>query len=81
MALAIFDVTPTRVQVGTLFDTEKRYIYKSNVAPADASFVKVATSATVIGYQDKLTYSFDGAVYFVNAQLPLTPTFAVFGIT
>lgn len=28
MALALFDVTPSRVQIGELFDTNRKYVYK-----------------------------------------------------
>lgn len=81
MPLAIFDVTPSRVRVGELFDTEKRYLYKSAVGVQNSTYVKIATSATVVGSGDALTYSFDGATFFVNQQLPISPTYAILGIT
>lgn len=81
MPLAVFDVTPQRVRIGEIFDTEKRYLYKASGGVQNSSYVKLATSATIVGSGDALTYSFDGAVYFVNQQLPITPTFAILGIT
>lgn len=81
MALAIFDARPTRVQVGDLFDTEKQYLYRSYSSTLDASLVKFATSATVVGQQSSLTYRFDGAEYYVNTNLPFTPSLVIFGMT
>jgi hypothetical protein len=81
MALAIFDVTPQRVRIGEIFDTDKRYLYKASEGVQNPSYVKLATSATIVGSGDALTYSFDGGVYYVNQQLPITPTYAILGIT
>jgi hypothetical protein len=81
MALAIFDARPERVQVGELFDTNKRYVYRDQTGGINPSLVKYATSPTVVGQGNKLTYSFDGVVFWVNQQLPITPTFFVIGVT
>lgn len=81
MALAIFDARPDRVQVGSLFDTNKRYIFRVATGVTDPSQVKIATSATIVGSGANLTYSFDGATYWVNNQLSISPTFAILGMT
>lgn len=81
MALAIFDARPDRVQVGDLFDTNKRYIYRSDSGVIDSSNVKIATGPTIVGSGSNLTYSFDGAVYWVNTQLAISPSYAVLGMT
>lgn len=81
MALAILDARPSRVTVGEIFDTEKRYLYKSSSTAVNSSLIKFPTSATAIGSGQDFTYSFDGATYTVNASVPIYSTYIIMGMT
>ena len=79
MALAIFDARPDRVTVGELFDTNKRYVYKYNPGEA-GSVVEYATSPTIVGSGNQLTYSFNLDTYYVNGQLSVGDTRVKIGV-
>ena len=79
MALAIFEATAQRVTVGELFDTNKRYVYRDTSGALSSSFVKLALEPTIVGFQDKLTYSFDGGLYYINQNLGINPAVVVIG--
>jgi hypothetical protein len=80
MALAIFDARPERVIVGELFDTNKRYIYKDTTGGTGPSFVEYATSPTIVGVDNRLTYSFGGDIYYINAPLSVSDTKVKIGV-
>ena len=81
MALAIFDARPDRVQVGELFDTNKRYVYRDQSGGLNSSLLKYATSPTIATQANQMTYSFDGSVFWVGQQLAINPAFFVIGLT
>lgn len=80
MALAIFDAKPDRVTMGDLFDTNKRYIYKDTTGATGASVVEYATSPTIVGRSNQLTYSFSGDLYYINGQLSVGDTKVRIGV-
>lgn len=80
MALAIFDARPDRVMVGDLFDTRKRYVYKDSTGGVGPSFFAYATSPTIVGSGNNLTYSFSGDLYYINTQLPVGETLISIGV-
>lgn len=79
MALAIFDARPDRVTVGDIFDTNKKYVYRDTSGLANSGLLKIPTEPTIVGFEDKLTYGFDGQVYYVNANLGVNPNLVVIG--
>jgi hypothetical protein len=72
MALRIFEARPNRVQIGNTgtasFDTETQYIYKTS-----SSTIKYTNEPTIRIVGNRLTYSFDGLQYTLNASIAFTP--------
>lgn len=81
MPLAVFDVTPSYAKVGDLFDTSKKYVYRDpNNGVGNPSVIKLPRGATMNNFEDRLTYSFDGQSYTINAALTVTGSIMYLGV-
>lgn len=79
MPLAIFDARASRVTVGEIFDTNKKYVYRDTSGVPNTGLMKIPVEPTIVGFEDKLTYAFDGQLYYVNANLGINPALVVIG--
>lgn len=59
MALAVVDIKPDRVQVGSIFDTNKKYVF---LAPgmSGPGYIKFLSGKTINSAYSRARYQYDG---------------------